>query len=144
MRISMSKRSARLLGTVAAAAGLVVSIGAGTASAGPSGITFNVGSMQSDGSRSVLISRGNVVLGSAYWTANGDTLKAVDVEADGYGIGAYLGTSPVREAGTFGKNSPIQVNVGGDLPEDKTYTFWACIGNNSVGLTCSGVYNVTS
>ncbi|MEU1514750.1 hypothetical protein ABZ490_21725 [Streptomyces sp. NPDC005811] len=143
MKLSLRKKSAKILGTVAAA-GLVVALGAGTASAGPSGVRFDVGAKQSDGSRKISVYLNNVYAGYGQWTADGDTLTAHDASADGYGIGAYLSTSPVREAGTFGYSSPFTRNVGGNLTEDKPYTFWVCIGSNSVGLTCSDVYSVTS
>ena len=143
MKTSLGKFSAKALGTVAAA-GMVLAIGAGTAAAGPSGVTFDVGAKASDGSRTIKVYRNGDYVGVGKWTANGDTLSATDSYADGYGIGAYLGTSPVREAGTFGHSSPYTKSVGGNLGEDHTYTFWVCIGSNSIGLTCSDVYNVTS
>lgn len=144
MKISLGRKSAQVLGTVAATAGLVFTVGAGTAAAGPSGVRFDVGPKLSDGSREIDVYLNNRYAGYGKWTANGDTLTAHDSLADGYGIGAYLGTNPVREAGTFGKSSPYTKNVGGDLPEDRNYTFWVCIGSNSIGLTCSEVYSVTS
>ncbi|MFG1668184.1 hypothetical protein [Streptomyces sp. Y7] len=144
MKISLGRKSAHILGTAVATAGLVLSIGAGTAAAGPSGVRFDVGPKLSDGSREIDIYLNNKYAGYGKWTANGDTLTAHDSAADGYGIGAYLGTNPVREAGTFGKSAPFTKNVGGDLGEDKNYNFWVCIGSNSAGLTCSDVYSVTS
>ncbi|MGQ7754808.1 hypothetical protein ACUN29_41395 (plasmid) [Streptomyces sp. WC2508] len=80
-------------------------------------------------------------VGAAYWIPNGDRLEAVDTTADGYGVAAYLGTSPVREASTYGHDSPYTAKKGGDLPEGHTYTFWACYGGNS-GQVCSDVHKV--
>ncbi|MEV6112494.1 hypothetical protein AB0L59_08175 [Streptomyces sp. NPDC052109] len=143
MNISLKKNSARILATVAAT-GLALTVSAGNAAAGPSGVRFSVGSMNSDGSRVIGIIVDGRYAGSAEWKANGDTLEAGDTTADGYGVGAYLGTNPVREATTFGLASPVWKSKGGDLPENHTYTFWACIGNNSIGLTWSDVVNVKS
>ncbi|WP_051865451.1 hypothetical protein [Streptomyces griseus] len=143
MKISLGKNSAKVLGTVAAA-GLIMAMGAGPAAAGPSGVRFDVGPKLSDGSREIDVYLNNRYAGYGKWTANGDTLTAHDSLGDGYGIGAYLSTSPVREADTFGKSSPFTRNVGGNLTEDKAYSFWVCIGNNSSGLTCSDVYPVTA
>jgi hypothetical protein len=143
MKISLGKKSAKVLGTLAAT-GLILAVGAGTAAAGPSGVRFSVGDKQSDGSRKISIYVNNVYAGYGQWTANGDTLTAHDADADGFGVGAYLSTDPVREAGTFGYSSPFTRNVGGNLGEDKPYKFWVCIGSNSIGLTCSDMYSVTS
>ncbi|MBD9733241.1 hypothetical protein IGX29_15800 [Streptomyces sp. H28] len=118
--------------------------GTGTASAAtPSNVDFRVSKMQSDGSRSVLVVHKGRAVGAAYWQANGDTLKAVDTFADGYGVAAYLGTSPVREASTYGRKSPYTATKGGNLKEGKKYTFWVCFGGQS-GQLCSAVYNVKS
>ncbi|MBN0046611.1 hypothetical protein JS756_21385 [Streptomyces actuosus] len=144
MNISLHKRSAKALGTVVATAGLLLGAGAGTAAAGPSGVTFKAGSMQSDGSRSISVHRNGHYVGKGWWKANGDTLYATDSYADGYGVSAYLGTAPVRVADTLGHHSPYTKSVGGNLREDRRYTFWVCIGNNKAGLTCSDIYTVTS
>lgn len=144
MNISLRKRSVMALGTAAVTAGLVLGLGAGTAAAGPSGVTFKDGGLESDGSRTVSVYLNGKYAGKGWWKANGDTLYATDQLADGYGIGAYLGTSPVREAGTFGHSSPYTASKGGDLGENKSYTFWVCIGSNSAGLTCSDIYTAKS
>ncbi|MET7787309.1 hypothetical protein ACFYSJ_35170 [Streptomyces sp. NPDC005248] len=141
----MRKRAATLATAAAMAMGGVMTVAASPAAAAvPSNVVFAVGNKQSDGSRSMAIYiNGNKLAGTAYWKANGDTLEAVDPVADGFGIAAFLGTSPVREASTYGHNSPYTANKGGNLPEDKTYTWWACVGG-SAGQVCSDVYSVTS
>lgn len=144
MSISIGKRAAKLLTTVGVTIGLVLTVGAGTAAAGPSNVDFSVSAQQSDGSRSAVIYHNGRAVGSAYWRATGDELEAVDVYGDGYGISAYLSTSPVRVADTLGHSAPYTKTVGGNLTENRPYTFWVCIGNNSSGLTCSNTYSVTS
>lgn len=122
-----------------------MTIGAGTASAADPSVRFWASGQQSDGSRSIGIYVNGRLAGQAYWKANGDTLEVVDPTPDGYGVSAYLGGSDigVREATTRGHNSPYTDRAGGNLPEDKKYTFWACVGKGA-WQRCSPVYNVTS
>ncbi|MFD9461016.1 hypothetical protein [Streptomyces sp. NPDC060027] len=124
--------------------GAALTLGAGSAAAGPSGITFSVGSLQSDGSRTITIKEDGTTAGVVKWTADGDTLTAKDSYADGYGISGYVTANPYLIADTGGHNSPYTATAHRDLTENVTYTFWGCIGSNSIGLTCSNVYNVTS
>ena len=143
MNTSIRKRAVTVLTAAAVVTGAALAIGAGPASAAPNA-TFSVGAMQSDGSRTITIKTGGTTAGVVKWTANGDTLTATDSKADGYGISGYVTASPYLIADTAGHNSPYTATAHRDLPEDKTYTFWACIGSNSAGLLCSDVYNVTS
>jgi hypothetical protein len=144
MSISMRKRAAAVLAATGLVVGAAVTMGASAASAAvPTDVTFVASSMQSDGSRSVVIYDNGRAVGTAYWKAGSDTLQAVDVFADGFGVAAYLGTNPVREASTYGHGSPYTATKGGNLTEDKRYTFWVCFGG-SAGQLCSDVYNVTS
>ncbi|MBW8798234.1 MAG: hypothetical protein JF597_33025 [Streptomyces sp.] len=144
MRTSLRMRAATVFATAAVLAGGGVLVGAGSASAAvPTNVKFWVSDMDSDGSRSIGVEVNGKWAGAGYWTANGDQLQAVDTAADGFGIAAYLGTSPVREASTYGHSSPYTATKTGNLPEDKKYTFWVCVGG-SAGQVCSDVYNVTS
>lgn len=140
---SFHKRALTVLTAAAVMTGTAVTIGAGSASAGPSA-TFSVGALQSDGSRTITIKTGGTVAGTVKWKATGDTLTATDSKADGYGISGYVTTSPYLIADTAGHSSPYTDTASRDLTEDKPYDFWACIGSNSAGLTCSEVYSVTS
>ncbi|MFJ8491111.1 hypothetical protein ACIRBZ_22565 [Streptomyces sp. NPDC094038] len=124
-------------------AAAALTVGAGSASAGPSA-TFDVGSLQSDGSRTIVIKTGGTTAGTVKWIANGDTLTATDSKADGYGISGYVTADPYLIADTAGHSSPYTDTAHRDLTENISYTFWACIGSNSAGLTCSDVYKVTS
>ncbi|MFJ3421866.1 hypothetical protein ACIPN8_36610 [Streptomyces sp. NPDC086082] len=143
MNSSFRKRAAAILTTAAVMTGAALTIGAGSASAGPSA-TFDVGALQSDGSRTIVIKTGGTTAGTVKWTANGDTLTAADSKADGYGISGYVTADPYLIADTAGHNSPYTATAHRDLTENVSYTFWACIGSNSAGLTCSNVYSVTS
>ncbi|MEU1122836.1 hypothetical protein ABZ371_04430 [Streptomyces sp. NPDC005899] len=143
MSTSIRKRVATVLTAAAVATGAALTMGAGTASAAPSA-TFSVGAMQSDGSRTITVKSGGTTAGTVKWTANGDKLTAADSKADGYAISGYVTADPYLIADTSGHNSPYTATAHRDLTEDRTYTFWACIGSNSAGLLCSNVYNVTS
>ncbi|GGY17517.1 hypothetical protein [Streptomyces minutiscleroticus] len=143
MNTSFRKRAVTVLTTAAVMTGVALTMGAGAASAGPSA-TFSVGAMQSDGSRTITIKTGGTTAGTVKWTANGDKLTATDSKADSFGISGYVTANPYLIADTLGHKAPYTDTAHRDLTENKTYTFWACIGNNSVGLTCSDVYNVTS
>ncbi|MCW8384484.1 hypothetical protein [Streptomyces justiciae] len=123
--------------------GAALTVGAGSASAGPSA-GFTVSAMASDGSRTITITTNGTTAGTVKWAATGDTLTATDSKADGYGISGYVTTDPYLIADTAGHSSPYTDTAHRDLTENKPYTFWACIGSNSAGLTCSLVYNVTS
>lgn len=144
MNTSIRKRAVTVLAAAAVMSGAALTMGAGSAFAGPSGVTFSVSAMASDGSRTITIKTGGTTAGTVKWTANGDKLTATDSKADGYGVSGYVTASPYLIADTSGHNSPYTATAHRDLPEDKAYTFWACIGNNSVGLTCSDIYKVTS
>ncbi len=100
--------------------------------------------MQSDGSRTITIITGGTTAGTVKWTATGDKLTATDSKADGYGISGYVTTDPYLIADTAGHASPYTATAHRDLTENRSYTFWACIGSNSAGLYCSNVYSVTS
>ncbi|WP_344016011.1 hypothetical protein [Streptomyces thermospinosisporus] len=140
----MRKRTAAVFTATGILAAGALTAGAGTAAAAsPTDVDFWVSDMDSSGSRSVLVVHKGRAVGAAYWEADGDRLKAVDTHADGYGVAAYLGTSPVREASTYGHKSPYTATKGGNLQEGKTYTFWVCFGGNS-GQLCSKVYKVKS
>lgn len=143
MKTSMRKRARTVLAAAAVLTGAASTLGAGSAFAGPSA-SFTIGSMQSDGSRTMTIKTGGTTAGTVKWTANGDKLTASDVKADGHGISGYVTANPYLIANTAGHNSPYTDTAQRNLPENTTYTFWACIGNNDVGLTCSNVVNVTS
>ncbi|MCA1223860.1 hypothetical protein [Streptomyces sp. 8L] len=148
MNIILSKRAVSVIAGVAMLMGGASTIGASAASAAtaaiPSNVVFYDNGEQGDGSRSMSIYiNGNKLAGAAYWVANGDKLQAVDPAADGYGIAAYLSTSPVREASTYGHNSPYTATKTGNLPENHAYKFWACVGG-SAGQVCSNEYSVTS
>jgi N-acetylneuraminic acid mutarotase len=125
-------------------AGAALTMGAGSASAAPPNATFDVGGLQSDGSRTIVIKTGGTTAGTVKWTANGDTLTATDSKADGWGISGYVTTNPYLIADTGGHAAPYTDTAHKDLTENKSYTFWACIGSNSEGLRCSDVYKVTS
>ncbi|MEU6525105.1 hypothetical protein ABZ892_20380 [Streptomyces sp. NPDC046924] len=143
MSTSFRKRAVTILAATAVMTGAALTMGAGAASAGPSA-TFSVGALQSDGSRTITIKTGGTTAGTVKWTANGDKLTATDSKADGYGISGYVTADPYLIADTAGHNSPYTATAQRNLPEDKSYTFWACIGSVSAGLTCSDVYKVTS
>jgi hypothetical protein len=143
MNTSIRKRAITVLATAALVTGTALTMGAGSASAAPNA-TFSVGALQSDGSRTIVIKSGGNTAGTVKWKANGDTLSATDSKADGYGISGYVTADPYLIANTAGHASPYTDTVSRNLREDVTYTFWACIGNNSEGLLCSNVYNVTS
>ncbi|MGW3304670.1 hypothetical protein [Streptomyces rubiginosohelvolus] len=143
MNTSIRKRALAVFATAAVLTGAASTLGAGSAFAGPSA-SFTIGSLQSDGSRTITIKTGGSTAGTVKWTANGDKLTASDVKADGYGISGYVTASPYLIANTAGHNSPYTDTAQRNLPEDKAYTFWACIGNNDLGLTCSDVVKVTS
>ncbi|MCK1794725.1 hypothetical protein MTQ01_01520 [Streptomyces sp. XM4193] len=143
MNASIRKRALTVFATAAVLAGGTSMLGAGSAYAGPSA-TFSIGSLQGDGSRTITVKTGGSTAGTVKWTANGDKLTASDVKADGHGISGYVTANPYLIANTAGHNSPYTDTAQRNLPEDKVYTFWACIGNNNVGLTCSDVVKVTS
>ncbi|MDQ0964505.1 hypothetical protein QFZ66_008383 [Streptomyces sp. B4I13] len=143
MNTSIRKRTVTVLATAALVTGTALTMGAGSASAAPNA-TFSVGALQSDGSRTITIKSGGTTAGIVKWTANGDTLTATDSKADGYGISGYVTADPYLIANTAGHASPYTATAHRDLAEDKSYTYWACIGNNSEGLLCSDVYKVTS
>ncbi|MEU1194449.1 hypothetical protein [Streptomyces sp. NPDC005859] len=143
MNTSIRKRAVTVLAAAALVTGTALTMGAGSASAAPSA-TFSVGALQSDGSRTITIKSGGTTAGTVKWTANGDTLTAADSKADSYGISGYVTADPYLIADTAGHASPYTATAHRDLTEDKSYTFWACIGSNSAGLLCSDVYKVTS
>ncbi|MFF1926180.1 hypothetical protein ACFVW8_37145 [Streptomyces sp. NPDC058221] len=143
MTTSIRKRALTVLTTAAVVTGAALTMGAGSASAAPTA-SFTVSGMASDGSRSIVIKTGGTTAGTVKWTANGDKLTAKDSKADGYGISGYVTANPYLIADTGGHNSPYTATAHRNLAENKTYTFWACIGSNSAGLYCSKVYNVTS
>lgn len=143
MSTSFRKRAVTILATAAFMTGAALTTGAGSASAGPSA-SFTIGALQGDGSRTITIKTGGTTAGTVKWTADGDKLTATDSKADGYGISGYVTADPYLIADTAGHASPYMATAHRDLPENKTYTFWACIGSNSAGLTCSDVVNVTS
>ncbi|WP_327232313.1 hypothetical protein [Streptomyces murinus] len=123
-------------------AGGVMAVGAGSASAAvPQNVKFYESGMESDGSRNISVYVGQRYAGQIDWVANGDTLKATDLDSDGWGVGAYLSTSPVREATTFGHTARYTATKGGDLPEGHHYKLWACVGGSG-GLVCSDQYDV--
>ncbi|MFJ1902043.1 MULTISPECIES: hypothetical protein [unclassified Streptomyces] len=145
MKFSMRRRAKTVMIVAAVMTTATMTIGSGTASAAiPNNVRFMDTGMQGDGSRSMAIYVNGTLSGTAYWKANGDTLQAVDPHSDGWGIYTYLGTSPVREVTTYGHKAPYTATKGGNLPEDKKYTWWACIGSDTGGLVCSDLYNVTS
>ncbi|MFJ6947372.1 hypothetical protein ACISU4_22445 [Streptomyces wuyuanensis] len=140
----MRKRLITTFATAALAVGSVMTLGSGTASA--AGAPPNVKFFYNTGSNGVWgfgAYSGNKLIGHGYFHANGDRLSAVDSVPDGYGVAAYLGTSPVREASTYGHNSPYTVNKTGNLPEGKKYSFWICVGGSG-GQVCSDVKTVTA
>lgn len=141
----MRKRMGTVLAAAAVMTGVTLTVGAsGATAATPQNVRFFVSSMDSDGSRTIGIYIGNTHAGQVYWTANGDELKAIDASSDTFGIYGYLGTSPVREVSTYGHKAPYTATKGGNLTENKSYNFWACIGTDTGGLVCSDVYKVTS
>ncbi|MFI1258252.1 hypothetical protein ACH4U6_31325 [Streptomyces netropsis] len=141
MKTSLRKRAVSVLATTAVLAGTAMTMGASSASAAPSA-DFSAQPMQSDGSRSIYVKRNGKVVGAGKWIANGDILRAEDEESDGYYITAVLSTG--RDVNTKGRPAPSKVDDAGNLPEDKTYTMFVCIGNDSTGLHCSGNYSVRS
>ncbi|MEU6380091.1 hypothetical protein [Streptomyces sp. NPDC046909] len=144
MKASTRKRAVSVFAATAMMVGAAVTIGAGTASAAvPDNVRFVDTGLQSDGSRHIAVYQDGAFAGAAYWYADGDKLQAVDPRKDGFGIAAYLGTSPIREASTYGHSSPYTATKTGDLPENRTYTYWVCIGGSS-GQVCSDVYSAKS
>ncbi|GAA0461246.1 hypothetical protein ACFQ2B_34050 [Streptomyces stramineus] len=141
MQTSTRNRIAAVFAATAMTVGCAVSLGAGSAAAAPSA-EFSAHAMQSDGSRSIYIKRNGKVVGAGKWIANGDILRAEDDESDGYYITAVLSTG--RDVNTKGKPAPSKVDDAGNLPENKSYTMFVCIGNDSSGLHCSGNYSVKS
>jgi hypothetical protein len=140
----MRKRAQTVLAAAAVLTGLTLSVGAtGASAATPQNVKFfwtgTGGSFQGIG-----IYVNGKHSGEVYWHPNGDTLEAVDVNGDGFGVYGYLGTSPVRELSTYGHKAPYRTTKGGNLPENHTYTFWACIGTDTGGLVCSDIYKVKS
>lgn len=142
MKTSIRRRAAAVLATTIVAGGAMTA-GAGPAFAADPTVRFAASNQQSDGSRSVVVYVDGRLAGTAYWTANGDKLQAVDPTPDGYGISAYLGTNPVREATTRGHNAPYTATTTGDLPEGRSYTFWVCVGKGG-WQRCSPIYSVKS
>ncbi|MBT2525305.1 hypothetical protein J7E91_07610 [Streptomyces sp. ISL-99] len=144
MSISMRKRAATVLTTAAIVVGGTMTVGAGTAAAAsaPPNAKFYYNNL-GGGMYSIIGYSGNKVVGSGYWHANGDRLEAVDPSPDGYGFAAYLGTSPVREASTYGHNAPHTVSKSGNLPEGKKYRFWVCMGGSG-GQVCSDTMTVAA
>lgn len=141
MKTSMAKRAGAVL-AAAAVFGGVMTAGASTAAAADPTVRFE-GHVSPNGDGYVLVLLNGRNAGVASFKSDGDMLSATDPAPDGYGISAYLGTSPVREASTRGHNSPYTAKKGGNLPEDKKYTFWACVGKGK-WQRCSSVYKVTS
>ncbi|MBP2401494.1 hypothetical protein SNS2_0022 [Streptomyces netropsis] len=141
MQASTRNRIAATFSAAAMLVGCAVTLGAGSAVAAPSA-EFSAHPMQSDGSRSIYVKRNGKVVGAGKWIANGDILRAEDQESDGYYITAVLSTG--RDVNTKGKPAPSKADDAGNLPEDKTYTMFVCIGNDSTGLHCSGNYSVRS
>ncbi|GLV72303.1 hypothetical protein [Streptomyces hygroscopicus] len=137
MKTAVRKRISALFAATAIMTGGAMTIGASAASAADS-----IGFVHGPSSIDVYIN--NRIAGHTEWQANGDTLVAQDALSDGYRIEAYLGTSPVRKASTGGHTAPYTAKVGGNLPEGKKYTFWACVGKGDSSLFCSDVYTVTS
>lgn len=144
MSTSFRKRVAVVFTAAVLMTGSALTIGAGPASAGPAA-TFEVGALQSDGSRTIVIKTGGTTAGTIKWTANGDTLTATDSKADGHGVSGYINTvNPYLIANTAGHSSPYTDTAHRDLPENQGELLFACIGNNSDGLTCSGNYNIAT
>ncbi|MFJ8828204.1 hypothetical protein ACIREE_41615 [Streptomyces sp. NPDC102467] len=137
----MSKVRSRvvaLVTAVAALSGAAVTMGSGTASA--SDAVFEISATAADGSRTIkYYTNSSSPAGVGQWQANGDTLIAKDLAADGFGFEARLSTG--RVASTRGLNSPVTVKKTGDLPEGNWYTLQLCRvkGTNSY---CSGAYSV--
>ncbi|WP_327709463.1 hypothetical protein OG912_13015 [Streptomyces sp. NBC_00464] len=77
--------------------------------------------------------------GSAHWQANGDTLIAKDVNADGWGIEARMSTG--RVASTRGLSSPVTVKKTGDLTEGNWYNIQLCLVKGS-DESCSDGWSV--
>ncbi|MEU1405455.1 hypothetical protein ABZ471_24375 [Streptomyces sp. NPDC005728] len=142
MRVSLRKRTAVAFAATMLMTGSAMALGASSASAAvPQNVTFWHGPMGSDGSYNIGVYVNGKLAGETYWKADGDSLSAVDPTPDGWGVGAYLSTSPVREAGTFGHGSPYTATKGGNLPEGHHYKMWACVGGSG-GLICSDMYDV--
>ncbi|MEW2576886.1 hypothetical protein [Streptomyces syringium] len=126
--------------TTAVLAGAAVTIGANSASAAP-----NVRFMGQGGTYgAITIFIDGQAAGVVDWKADGDMLRAVDRGSDGYYIDGFLGTSPVRKASTKGHSAPHTDKAPGNVPENKTYTFWACVGKGTSFYTCSDIYKVKS
>ncbi|MEW2259753.1 hypothetical protein [Streptomyces sp. NPDC047869] len=142
MHITLRKRAAFSFAATIMMAGSAMAIGAGSAfAATPQNVKFYPSSITGDGSRHISVYVGQRYAGEVSWVADGDTLKAEDLDADGWGIGAYLSTDPVREAGTFGHSRGYTATQGGNLPEGNHYKLWACVGGSG-GLVCSDRYDV--
>lgn len=108
-----SKRAANLLTAAAITMGAVMTVGSGTASAAvPENVRFYDSGKMSDGSRIVEVFVNGAFAGLGQWKADGDTLEALDRRSDGFGIASYLSTSPVREASTYGHDSPYTATKG--------------------------------
>lgn len=144
MNISMRKRAATVLTAAAIMVGGTMTVGASTAAAAgiPPNVKFYYNNL-GGGTYGIIGYSGNSVVGTGYWYADGDKLQAVDPSRDGYGIAAYLGTSPVREASTYGHNSPYTATKTGNLPEGRKYSFWICLGGND-GQICSDTLTVAA
>ncbi|MFF0203389.1 hypothetical protein [Streptomyces sp. NPDC005017] len=140
---SFRNRAMTVLTAAAVMTGAAMTLGAGNAVAGPNA-SFSVSGMAADGSRTITIKTGGTTAGVVKWTANGDKLTASDSKSDGYGVSGYVTANPYLIADTSGHTAPYTDTAQRDLRENRTYTFWACIGSNSAGLTCSEVYDVTS
>ncbi|WP_370422203.1 hypothetical protein AB8O64_28675 [Streptomyces sp. QH1-20] len=140
MKTSLRKRATSVLVTTAVLAGAAVTMGANNASAAP-----NVRFMGGGGSTAgIVIVIDGQAAGVVNWRADGDRLSATDRGIDGYYIDGFVGTSPVRKASTKGHSAPYTDKAGGNLPENKTYTFWACVGKGTSFYTCSDIYKVKS
>ena len=134
------RRVAALVTTAAVGAGVLVG-GAGTAVAADPPVRF-AGGAHKDGGSAVIFVNGRQA-GAVYFKSNGDSLKAVDTTSDGYGIAAYLGTNPVREATTRGHTAPYTATKNGNLPEGKKYSFWGCVYKGG-WQRCSPIWYVKS
>lgn len=139
VKTSMRKRATSVLVSTAVLAGAAVTMGATNASAAP-----NVKFIGSGSTGVITIVVDGRAAGVVRFEADGDTLFATDRDSDGYYIDGFLGTSPVRKAGTKGHEAPYTAKKGGNLPENKTYTFWACVGKGSSFYQCSDIYKVKS
>ncbi|MCX4403818.1 hypothetical protein OG840_19075 [Streptomyces sp. NBC_01764] len=142
MKFSAPKSVAAAFTATAILAGSVMAVGASAASADSA--ADNIGFLYVASLQDFNVYINNRVVGGTEWQANGDTLVAKDIRSDGYRIEAYLGTSPVRKASTAGHNAPYAAKVGGNLPENRIYTYWACVAKSGSSLICSDVHRVES